>query len=172
MMAMDTLPQRDLAKIRRSRRHPRRTQFDYLHLRRLVDDLEEAFDSITTPVADVLDVYCGTRPYEDLLPPGARTVGLDIDHRFGAADVVTDEFLPFDDESFDLIICIEAFYYVSDPERAASEMRRVLRPGGTALIAVPFVWEYDRTVLEHRWTGPELEILFADWEAVRVIENG
>jgi SAM-dependent methyltransferase len=169
---METLPNQDLRKIRRSRRHPRPTQYDYLHLRRLVDDLAAAFGDLDQPISDVLDVWCGTRPYEDLLPSGARVVGLDIDNRFGAADVVSEEFLPFDDESFDLVICIEAFYYVADPEQAANEMRRVLRPGGTVLIAVPFVWEYDRTVLEHRWTGPELQAVFAGWNHARMLENG
>jgi hypothetical protein len=53
-----------------------------------------------------------------------------------------------------------------------AEIGRVLRPGGHALISVPFVWEYDRTVLEHRYTGPSLERLFAGWEDVTVVENG
>lgn len=169
---METLPEQALREIRERRRHPRRTQYDYLHLRRLRGDLATALRELDQPVSDVLDVWCGTRPYEDLLPRGARVIGFDVDHRFGAADVVSDEFLPFDDESFDLVICIEAFYYVADPEQAASEIRRVLRPRGTALIAVPFAWEYDRTILEHRWTGPELEALFAGWDHVRVVENG
>jgi hypothetical protein len=62
---------------RRSRRHPRLTQFDYIHLRRLVDDLQEAIGNIPHPVGDVLDVYCGTRPYDDLLPSGARSLGME-----------------------------------------------------------------------------------------------
>jgi len=37
---------------------------------------------------------------------------------------------------------------------------------------VPFVWEYDRTILEHRYTGPELAAFFEGWEDVRVVENG
>jgi SAM-dependent methyltransferase len=169
---METLPEPELRRIRQSRRHPRRTQYDYLHLRRLLDDLTAALRGLGHPVADVLDVYCGTRPYEDLLPAGARVTGFDIDNRFGAADVVSREFLPFDDESFDLVMCIEAFYYVRDPAEAAAEIRRVLRPGGTALIAVPYAWEYDRTALEHRWTAPELEALFDGWRDLRTIENG
>ena len=40
------------------------------------------------------------------------------------------------------------------------------------LVSVPFVWEYDRTILEHRYTGPELAALFAGWDQVEVIENG
>jgi len=166
------LPQQALEEIRRARRHPRITQFDYLHLRHLLDDLTEALERTPRPVEDVLDVFCGTRPYEDLLPAEARCVGLDIDDRYGGADVVTDKFLPFDDESFDLVICISGFYYLEDPEYGATEIRRVLRPGGTVLISVPFVWEYDRTILEHRYTGPALASYFAGWDGVEVIENG
>ena len=40
------------------------------------------------------------------------------------------------------------------------------------LISVPLVWEYDRTVLEHRFTGPSLMRLFGGWDEVTVIENG
>lgn len=169
---MEILPARDLQRIRRSRRRPRPVQWDYLHLRRLVDDLAAIFARLDGPVSEVLDVWCGTRPYEDLLPPGARVTGLDIDNRFGAADVVSEEFLPFEDDSFDLVLCIEAFYYVADPAHAVGEMRRVLRPGGTVVLAVPYAWEYDRTVLEQRWTGPGLESAFSGWDEVNVLENG
>jgi SAM-dependent methyltransferase len=162
-----------LEKVRRTRRHPRPTQFDYLHVRRLVDDLAEALARIGEGVEDVLDVYCGTRPYDDLLPPGARVTGLDVPgNPYGVADVVSGDFLPFPDESFDLVMCIEAFHYVADPEKGAAELARVLRPGGHAVVAVPFVWEYDRSMLEHRYTGPELARLFATWEDVRTVENG
>jgi hypothetical protein len=37
---------------------------------------------------------------------------------------------------------------------------------------VPLVWEYDRTVLEHRFTGPSLARLFTGWDEVDVVENG
>jgi SAM-dependent methyltransferase len=162
-----------LAKMRRTRRHPRPTQFDYLHIRRLVDDLAAALARVGDGIEDVLDVYCGARPYDDLLPASARIVGLDVPgNPYGLADVVSDEFLPFPDESFDLVTCIEAFHYVPDPGVGVAEIRRVLRPGGHALVAVPFVWEYDRRILEHRFTGPELARLFQGWDDVTVVENG
>jgi SAM-dependent methyltransferase len=159
--------------MRRTRRHPRPTQFDYLHVRRLLDDLTAVLSRTGRGVHDVLDVFCGTRPYDDLLPSGARITGLDIPgNPYGVADVVSGEFLPFADESFDLVMCIEGFHYVEDPHRGVAEIARVLRPGGHAVISVPFVWEYDRTVLENRFTGPALERLFHDWDDVVVIENG
>jgi SAM-dependent methyltransferase len=172
MCAREPMDRQELEQTRRLRRHPRRTQFDYLHLKRLVDGLAEVLERVGRPESDVLDVFCGSRPYEDLLPPGSRCVGLDVTDEFGVADVVTDEFLPFGDDSFDLVISTEAFYYVRDPRHGVSELRRVLRPGGAVVLTVPLVWEYDRTLLEHRFTGPELEELFEGWEGVEVIENG
>lgn len=159
--------------MRRTRRHPRLVQFDYLHVKRLVNDLGAVLGEIGDDVEDVLDLYCGTRPYDDLLPGRARVVALDIPgNPYGVADVVSSEFLPFPDASFDLVMCIEAFHYLPDPALGVIEIGRVLRPGGHAVVAVPFVWEYDRTQLEHRFTGPELESLFCDWEDVSVVENG
>jgi SAM-dependent methyltransferase len=160
-------------RMRRTRRHPRPTQFDYLHMRRLVDDLAAVLTRVGQGAEDVLDVFCGTRPYDDLLPADARVIGLDIaGNPYGVADVESDEFLSFADESFDLVMCIEGFHYVKDPQKGVAEIARVLRPGGHAVMSVPFVWEYDRTVLENRFTGPALERLFRDWQDVVVIENG
>jgi SAM-dependent methyltransferase len=166
------IPTEAVEAARKSRRHPRPTQFDYLHLHSLVTDLAVALDRVAPHAVDVLDVFCGSRPYEDLLPTGASCVGFDLDGRYGVADVVSEEFLPFPDESFDLVLCIEAFHYVPDPESGVAELRRVLRRSGAVVIAVPFVWEYDRRVLEHRYTEPELAALFAEWDDVRIVENG
>lgn len=163
----------ELAAIRRSRRHPRRTQFDYLHVSRLVRDLAVALRRLPQPVADALDVWCGSRPYEDLLPAGVRWVGLDVEgNPYGVADVVTNELVPFPDESFDLVMCVEAFQWVREPAAAVREFRRVLRPGGTALVAVPYAFEYDRTNFERRYTGNELIELFDGWEDAVLTENG
>jgi SAM-dependent methyltransferase len=158
-------------RIRRTRRHPRFTHFDFLHTRRLVDDLSVAIAELGE-VHDVLDVYCGTRPYDDLFPAAARIVGFDVEDRFGVADVVSREFLPFPADSFDALLCTQAFYYVEDSLAAARELRRVLRPGGTALITVPVVWEYDTRTFEHRFTESSLRRVFEGWDDVAVVENG
>lgn len=162
----------DRRAARRSRRRPRPWQFDYLHLRRLLDDLRPALAQIAEPGGVVLDVFCGSRPYDDLVAPGVRIVGLDIDDRYGVADLVTREFLPCADDSFDGIACIEAFHYVTDPAHGVRELRRVVRPGGRVVVSVPVVWEWDRGIVEHRYTSGSLRRLFDGWEDVRVIENG
>lgn len=42
--------------------------------------------------------------------------------------------LPFADDSFDVVLIVEALYYVPRPEAFFAEARRVLRPGGRLLI--------------------------------------
>jgi SAM-dependent methyltransferase len=166
------LPDHVLEEIRRTRRHPSPTQPDYVHLRYLLAHIRHVLSGWGEEIREVLDVYCGTRPYEDLLPAGARVTGLDINSRYGRPEVVSSEFLPFADSSFDLVVCYEGFHYVPEPTAGVAEIRRVLRPGGHALVTVPLVWEYERDLLERRYTGPELAELFGGWDDVLVIENG
>lgn len=45
--------------------------------------------------------------------------------------------LPFRDDSFDRIICTEVLEHVPDPDAAARELVRVLKPGGAIVVSVP-----------------------------------
>ena len=95
-------------------------------------------------------------------------MGLDIDDGYGCADVVSDDLLPFPDESFDLCLCTQAFYFVPEPERAVAEFARVLRPGGHAVLTLPVV--YPGT--ERLYAPLQLRELFAGWDDFTVMANG
>lgn len=58
----------------------------------------------------------------------ARAVNPGADLRL--ADVGS---LPYPDESFDTVVCIEVLRYLDDPELCIIEMARVLKPGGQCL---------------------------------------
>ena len=60
----------------------------------------------------------------------AAEAGLNIDFREGNASV-----MPFQDGTFDFTFCQAAFKNFSEPVKAIAEMYRVLKPGGTAVIA-------------------------------------
>jgi ubiquinone/menaquinone biosynthesis C-methylase UbiE len=59
----------------------------------------------------------------------AQEAGVEVDFRHGNA-----AHMPFDEGSFDFIICKSAFKNFAEPVLALDEMCRVLKVGGTALI--------------------------------------
>lgn len=54
-----------------------------------------------------------------------------------AADITE---LPFEDQSFDTIICSEVMEHIHDEKRALAELARILRPGGSLALSVPRYW--------------------------------
>jgi SAM-dependent methyltransferase len=151
-----------------NRRFPRRTQWDYLFLELELRELQSVLPTLGRPGDLILDVFCGARPYADIVTPDARVIGLDVVDTWGVADVVSDEFLPFADGSFDAGMCTDAFGYAPDPQEAVDELRRVLRPGAQMVITYDTLYEYDI----HRYTGAGLAALFDGWDDVVVRMEG
>ena len=97
---------------------------------------------------DVLEVACGAGMGLGYLAQVAnRVVGGDIDEKclrfaeetYAGNDKVQirkldAQNLPFDDDSFDLVLMYEAIYYLPEPEKFFSEARRVLRPSGVLIV--------------------------------------
>jgi len=68
--------------------------------------------------------------------------------------------LSFNDNSFDFIICIHVLEHIIDDKRAMSEIYRVLKKGGTALIEVPQDTGDYETFENFSITSPEERIKF------------
>lgn len=58
--------------------------------------------------------------------------------------------IPFEDNSVDIIFCNHVLEHVDDDMRALSEMRRVLKPGGWAILQVPFFYPLPETTYEDK----------------------
>jgi SAM-dependent methyltransferase len=61
-------------------------------------------------------------------------------------------FLPLPSACLDLVVAFDVLEHIEEDHLAAAEMRRVLRPGGTALIAVPAdmrLWSAHDTAVGH-----------------------
>lgn len=72
-------------------------------------------------------------------------------------DVVADaQVLPLEDASVNWVVCVEVLQYVVAPETAMREIARVLVPGGSAVIAVPFLHRADGPTDRHRFTEVSL----------------
>jgi SAM-dependent methyltransferase len=95
----------------------------------------------------VLDVCCGPGMLSAaVLSRGARAVGLDFSNKFieiARRNVPGADFrqgdaqsLPYDEDSFDAVVCGYGVIHVPSPDVALREMCRVLRPGGRLAISV------------------------------------
>ncbi len=100
----------------------------------------------------VLDVATGTGrlPRALLRQPAfdGQVIGLDLSRRMLREAVrMTAQFtdrvvyiwqdarrLPFDDDTFDAVTCLEALEFTPDPQEVLAELVRVLRPGGVLLV--------------------------------------
>jgi len=67
--------------------------------------------------------------FVEIAARNAREANVNIDFRQGNASA-----MPFAAGSFDLVVCRAAFKNFSEPVKAISEMCRVLKPGGRAMI--------------------------------------
>ena len=104
----------------------------------------------------VLDAGCGPGSLaEEIAKRGHKTTGLDYSldmvaqasrsvesagtkcARFIQGDL---DSLPFQDSSFDAVICVGVLQYLPDDRISIAELGRVLRPGGIAIITFPNIF--------------------------------
>lgn len=107
------------------------------------------------PRLRLLDVGCGTGYLlEQALErePSISAVGLDLSRemlsiaraRLGSRVPLVEgsaERLPFSDSAFDVVVTNSALHYLQEPEPALRELSRILRGGGTLVVAD---WSADR----------------------------
>jgi len=103
------------------------------------------------PGARVLDLGCGAGPViTELRSEGLECVGADYSddmlefarQRLRSRSLDSSGLVrcdgrstPFPDASFDVVVCLGVISYVEDYEAILREIRRLLRPGGTAIIS-------------------------------------
>jgi SAM-dependent methyltransferase len=109
----------------------------------------------------LLDVGCGRQPYRPWIEQCGLTYhGIDRYVEGCASDASTTRAWditripwPFDDMSFDAVLCTEVLEHVPDPFVLVEECARICRPGSLLILTAPFVWpEHEAPYDYHRFT--------------------
>ena len=127
----------------------------------------------------VLDFGGGRRAeYMKYLKGEADILSVNIDADYDPTHIVTPGApLPFEDAGFDRIITFNTLEHIYDDRAALADLTRVLKPGGTLQIIVPFIYpvhgdpdDYNRHTLS--WWGETLRRLGYSRTAVLPIVFG
>ncbi|MBQ8942483.1 MAG: class I SAM-dependent methyltransferase [Firmicutes bacterium] len=100
------------------------------------------------PFTDLLDCGCGTAPIISLLHKkysGKHYTGIDLTPKMieaaRAKNLSDTEFvlgdcenLPFDENSFDVVVCSQSFHHYPDPQAFFNGVYKVLRPNGRLIL--------------------------------------
>jgi ubiquinone/menaquinone biosynthesis C-methylase UbiE len=101
--------------------------------------------SLVPTGASVLDCGCGIGTMLAHLTGDYSATGIDISAAYIrhcrqqglAAEVGWLEDVPYPDDTFDAALCVDVLEHVLEPQAAAAEIRRVVKPRGTVIARVP-----------------------------------
>jgi len=157
--------------------------FFHRNRRRAVRTLIRRYEARTP----MLDAGCGTGLNLAGMPAGS--VGIDLNprnlelvrrrlpHQVAVEGDIED--MPFEDESFGTVVCTEVLEHVPYPEKALSEIGRVLRPGGMLIGSVPsrsLVWKLrflsstcpGDEPFHNEYTPDEIRTMLAPFDITRI----
>ncbi len=128
----------------------------------------------------VVDVGAGECPYRHLVNDEvAEYCGIDSSdaERFGYNNTAVTHFdgehIPYGTSSIDHFICTEVIEHLPDPQPIITEMHRVLKPGGTGVVTVPWSARFHYIPYDyHRFTPTTLGMLFSAFSSVKIEPRG
>lgn len=135
------------------------------------------------PEGRILDIGAGESPWRGWLPKGSNYFGLDIENsdEFGiklqGGDITLFDgcTIPFHDDSFDGVICIEVLEHALNPEKLMSETARVLKKGERLILTTPFSARRHHIPFDfHRFTKERLFQILENsgFEKISIYERG
>jgi len=138
----------------------------------------------------VLDIGCGHKPYRDFFK--CQYTGLDHTADLKPDIVAPAWDIPLPDNSFDGIILNQTLEHVAKIDQTVTEIKRVLKPGGYAIITVPQTMKNHSLALEpteapidnlstkqhpywqvdyYRFTKYGLAYMFQDFKIIALFES-
>ena len=131
-----------------------------------MDGMQENIKLFVSSPCKVLDV--GSRKvyrkhgiYKTLFTDADEYVGLDLVAGDNVDVVIEDPYVyPFEDGTFDAILCGQVVEHCKNPFKLMAECSRVLKPGGVFIGSAPFIWK------EHKHPRDCWRILPDGWKVL------
>ena len=112
--------------------------------------LKTVYNDLIPPRSDILDLMSSINSHIDDRLERNKITGLGMNEEELAVNPCLDDIivhdinqqqrLPFDDASFDIVVCSLSIEYITQPSRLFDEVARTLRPGGRFIISFSNRW--------------------------------
>jgi SAM-dependent methyltransferase len=112
--------------------------------------LKSVYNELIPPHSEILDLMSSVNSHIDDRLESKKITGLGMNEEELTANPVLNEIvvhdinqqqrLPFDDASFDIIVCSLSIEYITQPSRLFDEVARLLRPEGRFIISFSNRW--------------------------------
>lgn len=120
----------------------------------------------------ILNLGSGNGLFDSYLDEHIEFINLDIAHGKKNLHLIADaHFIPFSDNSFDIVYSIAVLEHVKKPWIVASEITRILRPGGHVVLELPFLNVIHDEHDYFRFTDKGIRSLFDDEKYEVVLEQ-
>lgn len=118
----------------------------------------------------VTDIGSGRVSREDAYNkyfPNRLTVDIDPENK---PDIVADiHALPFENDSQNVVVCMEVIEHCHSPQEAVNEIHRVLKPGGLCILTTRFMFPIHNYPHDYwRFTEMQMAKLFQKWNVVEL----
>ncbi|MFA5841405.1 MAG: class I SAM-dependent methyltransferase [Candidatus Paceibacterota bacterium] len=126
-----------------------------------------------------VDVGAGRAKYKNYIKKYAESYmtvdDLSSDYQFDAKetkpDVISSVFnMPFEDGSFDTVICTEVLEHVEDPFALMKEISRILKKGGHAIISSVWIAAYHKEPKDYWRFSPDTYQMLCDKYGLELVE--
>ncbi len=120
----------------------------------------------------ILDVGSKHSPYKKYIPY-SKYLRLDVDEKSGP-DICCDlHKIEWQPEYFDTVIATEVLEHLYDPQKAVSEIHRILKKGGVVILSTRFIYHYHPDPKDYyRFTPDSLRYLLRDFSKVEIYHHG
>ncbi|MCF8297584.1 MAG: class I SAM-dependent methyltransferase [Saprospiraceae bacterium] len=99
----------------------------------------------------LLDIGAGDKPYKKLFSSANEYIGTNTKRHYEVNNLLPDDNftdiwiddaskLPFDDNSFDGVLCFQVLSVIKKPNDFFNEVSRVLKPGGNLMLTTDFLY--------------------------------
>lgn len=110
----------------------------------------------------VLDYGAGNSPYRPYVPCKEYiTADISQNSNINIDYIINCDKLPISDNNFDLILLLDVLEHVLNPVSVINELKRLLKPGGSLIVSIPFMYREHETPNDYvRYTSFGIKRLF------------